>query len=307
MTTRSPMRSVAGADLLEAGDHPQAGRLAAARWSDEDHEFAVADLQVEVLDGLEIAVHLVDVLERHRRHGATSTPSGPSRAHASSRRSGRGRAPYEDCSGSGHRTWRRNLGARSVATRRTGRSMDWPSSVLVGRAIRRSRPRGRQDLAGLRRVAVTNATVTSIALHAGRQQGFDVHPAVGEPAAGLGQRTRGRWRSGAWVPPSRGTELRASWSAVRVAASLSVINATLPLDPQVEPLTPLMSTPLAAMASVTGRAHPALFSSSTRNAFMIPPRVAFRPVRGAEVPLVGGSGRPSILRPVSRATLPGRR
>ena len=88
-----------GGDLLEAGDHPQAGRLAAARWSDQDHEFAVADLQVEVLYGLEIAVHLVDVLERHRCHGATSTPSGPSRAHASSRRGGRGRAPYEDCSG----------------------------------------------------------------------------------------------------------------------------------------------------------------------------------------------------------------
>ena len=77
-----------GADLLEAGDHPQAGRLAAARWSDEDHEFAVTDLQVEVFHGLEIAVHLLDVVERHRCHGATSTPSCPSRAHASSRRGG---------------------------------------------------------------------------------------------------------------------------------------------------------------------------------------------------------------------------
>ena len=86
LTTRSPIRSVPAGDLLEAGDHPQAGRLAAARWSDQDHELAVADLQVEVLHGLEIAVHLVDVLERHGRHGATSAPSGPSRAHASSRR-----------------------------------------------------------------------------------------------------------------------------------------------------------------------------------------------------------------------------
>ena len=90
----------AAGDLLESGDHPQAGRLAAARWSDQDHELAVTDLEVEILHGVELAVHLVDVLERHGRHGETSAPSGPSRAHASSRRGGRGRAPYEGCSGS---------------------------------------------------------------------------------------------------------------------------------------------------------------------------------------------------------------
>ena len=77
----------------------RAGRLAAARWPDQDHELAVPDLQVEVLDRLEIAVVLVDVVERHGRHGQTSAPSGPSRALASSRRGGRGRAPYEGCSG----------------------------------------------------------------------------------------------------------------------------------------------------------------------------------------------------------------
>ena len=91
-------------DLLEPGDHPQAGRLAAARWSDQDHELAVPDLEAEILHGVELAVHLVDVVERHGRHGETSAPSGPSRAHASSHRSGRGRAPYEGCSGSSHRS-----------------------------------------------------------------------------------------------------------------------------------------------------------------------------------------------------------
>ena len=84
----------AAGDLLEAGDHPQAGRLAAARRPDEDHELAVTDLEIKVLDGVKIAVHLVDVFERHGRHGETSTPGRSSRALASGRRSGRGRAPY---------------------------------------------------------------------------------------------------------------------------------------------------------------------------------------------------------------------
>ncbi len=39
------------ADLLEAGDHPQRGRLAAARGPDQDHQLPVADLEVEILDG----------------------------------------------------------------------------------------------------------------------------------------------------------------------------------------------------------------------------------------------------------------
>ncbi len=39
-----------GADLLEAGDHPQRGRLAAARGPDEHHELARLDLEGEVAD-----------------------------------------------------------------------------------------------------------------------------------------------------------------------------------------------------------------------------------------------------------------
>jgi len=38
-------------DVLEPGDHPQRGRLAAARGADEDHELAVADLEVHLFDG----------------------------------------------------------------------------------------------------------------------------------------------------------------------------------------------------------------------------------------------------------------
>ena len=38
----------AGGDLLEPGDHPERGRLAAAGRADEDHELAVGDLEVEL-------------------------------------------------------------------------------------------------------------------------------------------------------------------------------------------------------------------------------------------------------------------
>ena len=64
------------ADLLEAGDHPEAGRLAAAGWPDEDHELAVRDLEVEVVDREYVTVTLGDVVERNGRHVRTSTPPG---------------------------------------------------------------------------------------------------------------------------------------------------------------------------------------------------------------------------------------
>ena len=51
LTTRSPIRSVAVGDLLEPGDHAQAGRLAAAGRPDQDQELAVLDLEVQVVDG----------------------------------------------------------------------------------------------------------------------------------------------------------------------------------------------------------------------------------------------------------------
>jgi len=46
-------------DVLEPGDHAQAGGLATARGSNEDHELAVGDLQVEVVDGDHVPYFLV--------------------------------------------------------------------------------------------------------------------------------------------------------------------------------------------------------------------------------------------------------
>ena len=43
-------QDLAVGDLLEPGDHPQQGRLAATRRADEDHELAVLDLQVDAVD-----------------------------------------------------------------------------------------------------------------------------------------------------------------------------------------------------------------------------------------------------------------
>ena len=43
---------VARIELLKAGQHAQGGRLAAARGSDQHHELAVGDAQVEVVDDL---------------------------------------------------------------------------------------------------------------------------------------------------------------------------------------------------------------------------------------------------------------
>ena len=54
-------------DLLEPGEHPQRGRLAAARRADEDHELAVLDVEVEVVHGRGVAagVDPLGVVERH--------------------------------------------------------------------------------------------------------------------------------------------------------------------------------------------------------------------------------------------------
>ena len=40
-----------GIDLLQASEHPERGGLPAAGWSDQDHKFTVADLQIEFVDG----------------------------------------------------------------------------------------------------------------------------------------------------------------------------------------------------------------------------------------------------------------
>src|SRR6185436_1056378 len=61
-------QDLARGDRLEPGDHAQQGRLAAARWSDEDHELAVLDGQVGAVDDLERLEALADVSKDHFSH-----------------------------------------------------------------------------------------------------------------------------------------------------------------------------------------------------------------------------------------------
>ena len=66
----------AGGDLLEPGDHPQAGGLAAAGRTDQDHVLAVRDLEVQVIDREHVAVLLRDVIEGNGCHRSTPCRSG---------------------------------------------------------------------------------------------------------------------------------------------------------------------------------------------------------------------------------------
>ena len=50
-------------DLLQAGDHAQRGRLAAAGRADQHHELLVPDVQVQVVDGGDFVIPFEDVLE----------------------------------------------------------------------------------------------------------------------------------------------------------------------------------------------------------------------------------------------------
>src|SRR5205085_4788781 len=61
-------RDRAGGDRLKPGDHPQCRRLAAAGRSHEHHELLVADLQIDVFDGVHAVVELVDPLEDDLSH-----------------------------------------------------------------------------------------------------------------------------------------------------------------------------------------------------------------------------------------------
>ena len=68
-TTSPPIRSSPLGDVLEPGDHPQRGGLAAARRADEDHELAVLDRQVHVPHGLvAVGVALGDFVENDVGH-----------------------------------------------------------------------------------------------------------------------------------------------------------------------------------------------------------------------------------------------
>ena len=60
-------RDLSGGDLLEAGDHPQSGRLAAAGRADEDHELSCGDVEREVAEGGDVVVDLRHAVERDGR------------------------------------------------------------------------------------------------------------------------------------------------------------------------------------------------------------------------------------------------
>jgi hypothetical protein len=60
---------LAARDVLQAGDHPQRRRLAAAGRADEDDELAVGDLEVQVDDRARaVGIGLLDVRERDGCH-----------------------------------------------------------------------------------------------------------------------------------------------------------------------------------------------------------------------------------------------
>ena len=67
------------ADRLEPGDHPERRGLAAAGRPDEDHELLVEDLQVEVPDGVDAFVELVDVLQDDLSHSLSTASHRPIR------------------------------------------------------------------------------------------------------------------------------------------------------------------------------------------------------------------------------------
>ena len=62
------MRISPRGDVLEAGDHPQQGRLAAAGGADQHDELAVADGDVDAVDDGRRAEGLADVADRDRSH-----------------------------------------------------------------------------------------------------------------------------------------------------------------------------------------------------------------------------------------------
>ena len=63
-------------DCLESGDHSQHRRLAAAGGADEHHEGAVLDVEVDALDGDELAVDLDDVAQGDGGQSPLPTAAG---------------------------------------------------------------------------------------------------------------------------------------------------------------------------------------------------------------------------------------
>ena len=58
----------AGGDAFEAGDHAQEGRLSAARWPYQNHEFTVVDVDSDTVDDLHRTIRLPHAADRHFCH-----------------------------------------------------------------------------------------------------------------------------------------------------------------------------------------------------------------------------------------------
>ena len=67
-TTRPTDRDLALGDLLEPGDHPQQGGLAAARRTDQHHELAVGDVDLDAVQDVHATEILVDLADLDRSH-----------------------------------------------------------------------------------------------------------------------------------------------------------------------------------------------------------------------------------------------
>jgi hypothetical protein len=64
-------------DLLQARDHPQQRRLAAARGPDDDHELAVGDLQIHAVHDLCLPEGLAHAAQDHLGHASSARVAAP--------------------------------------------------------------------------------------------------------------------------------------------------------------------------------------------------------------------------------------
>ena len=59
---------------IEAGDHAQERRLAAARWPQQGEEFACLDGDADLIDRGKVAETAGDILDLEQRHGGADFP-----------------------------------------------------------------------------------------------------------------------------------------------------------------------------------------------------------------------------------------
>ena len=71
VVTSTPVEQhLAGSGQLEAGDHPQDGRLTRARGAEQRQELAVRDVEVDAVNGTHVPEGLDQAAEAHGRgHG----------------------------------------------------------------------------------------------------------------------------------------------------------------------------------------------------------------------------------------------